>query len=1176
MSVQLSDFQKKVFDDRYALKDENGKQIEFTPEEMWQRVARCVAQAETSEERRKYWTDEFFKTLENWQFVPGGRILSAAGNEGRLTFYNCFVIPSPEDSRAGILDNVKLMVEIMSRSGGVGVNLSTLRPRGSYVKGVNGSASGAVSFGGLYSYATGLITQGGSRRGALMLMLNDDHPDIEEFITVKRKMGLVTNANLSVCVSDHFMEALKNDADWDLQWGSRVYKTIKASYLWNLICESAHASGEPGLFFIERANKQSNTWYFEKLISTNPCVTGDTKVHTRDGLKLASELYESDRTFEVVVDSRLHDAKFSKARAIKTGKKQVYKLTTKEGYELKLTKDHKVRTVRGFVPAGELKREDKILILNQGNGFGNRGDLETGKMLGWFVGDGHLTATKGATLSFFGEEKRELALVFARIVNTQVVGVGERAAIRTYPIGINLIKGRDEARVSSLRLATVLATYGLHAESELIVPEAVFEGTKDMQKGFLQGLFSAGGQVSGTIEKGASVRVTSIRLELLQDVQRVLLNFGIASKIYQNRRTAGWRSLPNHRGGNQEYFCQAQHDLVVSKVGLVTFAREIGFLSETKNNRLQMIVSQFLRGPYVENFTATFEKLVKLGKEDVYDLIVPGVNAFSANGIVVHNCGEQPLGAWSVCNLGAMNLSAFVNEFGVFDEERLRRAVRIAMRFLDNVIDVTYYPYPQNEEAQKNIRRTGLGTMGLADALIKLKIRYASAEARAWCERVYAIIRDEAYRASVEIAAEKTPFPKFDREKYLQGYFIRQLPADIQAGIERFGIRNAVVLTQAPTGTTSAVSGVSSGIEPVYDFVTIRRDRLGEHELLHPLYANWVSEHGQDAALPSWFATAKDLTPEEHVETQAVIQKYTDSSISKTVNAPEFHTIEAVRTLYIKAYELGCKGVTYFRENSRDEAVLYSKNKESGTKNQESRIPVLERVQHEAGKNQESKVYNSEPKEINDQAPGPAMSQSNGSNVGQTMPRPRPEVVHGSTYKVKTGYGTLFVTVNNDEHGKPFEVFANIGKAGGFFSAKSESICRLVSLALRSGVGPEIVIDQLRGIRGPMPCWNVKYGQVLSIPDALAHVIEEHLGGKQGKLDLGYPSFNRSEGSEAMKEDKVLTAAGAKELPPTNSVPVNFSIADRGFAPECPDCGHLLYMTEGCMSCAGCGYSKCG
>ncbi len=232
--TQLEGIRQKVFMDRYSLKDAAGQPLEFNPEQLWARIARGIASVEPTEEQKALWEGRFYEALSNFQFVPGGRILAGAGSGHQVTFYNCYVIPSPDDSRQGILDNLKVMTEIMARGGGVGINLSTLRPRGSYIKTVNGTASGPCSWAQLYSVATGdVIQQGGSRRGALMLMLNDNHPDIEEFITVKRTAGKIEHANLSVCISDKFMEAVKNDADWDLTWQDKVMKTIRARQLWD-------------------------------------------------------------------------------------------------------------------------------------------------------------------------------------------------------------------------------------------------------------------------------------------------------------------------------------------------------------------------------------------------------------------------------------------------------------------------------------------------------------------------------------------------------------------------------------------------------------------------------------------------------------------------------------------------------------------------------------------------------------------------------------------------------------------------------------------------------------------------------------------------------------------------------------------------------------------------------
>ncbi|MBC7812009.1 MAG: adenosylcobalamin-dependent ribonucleoside-diphosphate reductase, partial [Burkholderiales bacterium] len=296
-ALELPQVTVKLLDGEVVTRDVEhvDKPLETEPEQMMARVAEGIAQAEGTLELQQEWAERFKWLLDDWKFVPAGRILTAAGTDQALTFYNCYVIPSPKDSRAGIIETLSQMTEIMSRGGGVGINISTLRPRHSYVKGVNGRSSGSVSWGALYSFVTGLIEQGGSRRGALMLILNDWHPDVFDFINSKRTAGQITNANISVGVSDELMEAVKNDADWVLQFpdtndpdyndlwdgdletwiasGRKVfhYRTVKAREVWNSIIESAWASAEPGVFFRSRSNKMSNSWYFNPLVATNPC-----------------------------------------------------------------------------------------------------------------------------------------------------------------------------------------------------------------------------------------------------------------------------------------------------------------------------------------------------------------------------------------------------------------------------------------------------------------------------------------------------------------------------------------------------------------------------------------------------------------------------------------------------------------------------------------------------------------------------------------------------------------------------------------------------------------------------------------------------------------------------------------------------------------------------------------
>ncbi len=616
----------------------------------------------------------------------------------------------------------------------------------------------------------GLYTSN-SRRGALMLMLDDDHPDIEEFITVKRTEGKIEHANLSVCLSDKFMQAVKDDDDWDLVWQGEVKKTIRARSLWDLICTSAWESAEPGVVFMDRYNKLSNTWYYEDIRCVNPC-------------------------------------------------------------------------------------------------------------------------------------------------------------------------------------------------------------------------------------------------------------------------------------------------------------------------------------------------------------------------------GEQGLPPWGVCNLGALNLSAFVED-GKMDWERLAEKSKVAMRFLDNVVDANEYFIEENREAQLSTRRTGLGTMGLADALIKMQIPYGSQESIPVIERIYATIRDAAYEVSADIAAEKGPFPKFDRNKYMQGQFIKRLPKAIQEKISKQGIRNAVLLTQAPTGTTSLFSGVSSGIEPVYDFAMVRRDRTGEHILYHPLLQAWRDEHPNEPT-PKYFVAANDLTPEEHVRVQATIQYYTDSSISKTVNAPNSHTIEDVQTLYRLAYELGCKGITYMRDGSR--------------------VGVLSHIEEK------------KPEQPAQQ--GTAMEMV--TSIQQGI-KPRPPVVQGYTRQIAAPEGKINVTINSDEQG-PLEVFVNVGKAGSDIAALAEALGRLISLNLRI-LSPlsqtdriKEIADQLRSIGGSR---SVGFGmqQVRSLPDAVARALEMHLESleKQGTEKQTYHLSQNSNGKEEADDsaDNPTHAASSTTNPLSLS---HLSITGN----LCPQCGcNTMVYEEGCKKCYNCGHSEC-
>lgn len=488
-------------------------------------------------------------------------------------------------------------------------------------------------------------------------------------------------------------------------------------------------------------------------------------------------------------------------------------------------------------------------------------------------------------------------------------------------------------------------------------------------------------------------------------------------------------------------------------------------------------------------------------------------------------CGEQPLLPYESCNLGSINLANMVKN-GTVDWERLGRTTDEAVHFLDNVIDMNRYTLPQIEGMTKGNRKIGLGVMGFADLLLSVGIPYNDEEAFKLGEKLMAFIHERARMVSRALALKRGSFPNFDRSVLRDRYD---------------AMRNATVTTIAPTGTISIIAGVSSGIEPLFA-LAFKRHVLDGKELVevNPIFRSVAEKEGfyseallseivetgrleRTAPVPEkfrrLFVTAHDISPEDHIRMQAAFQKHTDNAVSKTVNFPHEATVEDVAKVYQLAYELGCKGVTIYRDRSRQEQVLYR-----GVASSEGRRP--ERQEETFAK-------------------------------GEKRPRERQEVTFGSTRKIRTGCGNLYVTVNEDKDGNLFEIFNQIGKAGGCAASQSEAIGRLVSLAFRSGVEPEVVIRQLKGISCHMPVWHHQ-GKILSCADAIGKAIEWHL-----EMKKEGPPTERKDAENRTANAQLLLGHAQNE--PLSSV-------QRG---ACPECGGPLLFEEGCAKCL-CGYSDCG
>lgn len=525
-------------------------------------------------------------------------------------------------------------------------------------------------------------------------------------------------------------------------------------------------------------------------------------------------------------------------------------------------------------------------------------------------------------------------------------------------------------------------------------------------------------------------------------------------------------------------------------------------------------------------------------------------------------------------------------------EDELARAAAHATRFLDDVIDATPYFSELHVKMQREgTRRIGLGTMGLADALIKMRIAYGSAESLEVIDRIYGTIRDAAYRESIELAREKAPCGFFDREQYLAGPFIQRLPEEIREGIRQHGVRNGVLLTQAPTGTTSLLAGVSSGVEPVFDFAIKRVDRIGEHIIYHPLYQAWLAGH-PDEERPDYFVATRDLTPEQHVTVQARVQQYTDSSISKTVNGPHEHTIEDVQRLYTLAYDLGCKGVTYYRDGSRDavlSAVTEQPKAAAGKpEGQEGTAMMNGTAAHVDAPATLAAPVESAPTAPAPAAPAAAQSHARDRRYRNGM-KVRPPVVQGYTRQVRAPEGKVNVTLNSDEDGV-LEVFVNVGKAGSDVAALAEALGRMISIHLQidsplsqSARAAEIA-HQLRSIGGS---GSIGFGmdRVRSLPDAVARALELHLAGITNggatpePAQPGAPAAGDAAANHVGNHTGGGASNGHASEASGRAGGINTPGATAHYAVTgnlCPQCGcNTLIFEEGCKKCYTCGHSEC-
>jgi len=988
-----------IWDKKYRLSAKDGTPVDKTMDDTYKRVARALADVE-QEAVRELWNERFLWALRRGA-IPAGRVTSNAGaleHKPATSTINCTVSGTVGDSMDDILNKVHEAGLTLKAGCGIGYEFSTLRPRGAYVSGAGAYTSGPLSFMDIYDKMCFTVSSAGGRRGAQMGTFDIGHPDALEFIRAKREAGRLRQFNLSLLITDEFMAAVRADKDWNLafpllqkeydpeqhklddktkfvwrEWPNtknyvsredglvccKIYKTLPARRMWDVIMTSTYDFAEPGFILIDRVNEMNNNWWCENIRATNPCVPADTWVQTSEGPRQVGELI--GKQFQARVDGVDHAS--APEGFFRTAVKPLVSVTTTEGFSLRLTSDHRVRRISTLTrwrlatewcAAGDLKAGDKVLLQDHRKGVAwaaaadsKQLGVHEGYLMGLLVGDGHITEA-GAELSVWARPAVGNSDVGMGGPNSVMAAAADAARRFSGDFaGWHEVGRRGEFRLGASAISELATDLGLRPGRQTVTP-AIERGSSDFYRGFLRGLFDAEGSVQGTQAKGVSIRLGRSDTSMLEGVQRMLLRLGIATTIYRNR---------------------AQPGLVITGENVARFNEFVGFSDTVKRARLSALLGAYKRTLNRERFVATVDHIRTDGFEDVYDVQIPGINEFDANGLHAHNCGEQPLPPYGSCLLGSVNLTRFVKnaftDFAEFDWNEYREVVKVFTRMLDNVVEVNGLPLPQQRDEIMRKRRHGMGFLGLGSTITCLGMKYGAEDSIKFTEDVSREMAVAGWEAALELAKEKGPAPIMKEEFTVTAEMLRKRPEMAKDGwkigdlipgrilharysrymqrvaetapwlvdqLANVGARFTHHSSIAPTGTISLslANNASNGIEPSFAHHYFRNvirpgkktkekvdvfsfELLAYRELINPRAMPNATNAAEQ--LPGYFTTADDITPKEHVDIQAAAQRWVDSSISKTANVPTDYKYESFKDIYLYAHEKDLKGCTTFRFN---------------------------------------------------------------------------------------------------------------------------------------------------------------------------------------------------------------------------------------------------------------------
>ena len=930
---------QQVCEKRYFQKDKNGKIIEDW-NQLVLRVIKHVCKDEDDNFQQAAY-DLVFKT----EFLPNSPCLVNAGkNTKSRGLLACFVTKSPEDcwsnpDGVGMVENIANFGHIARQGGGCGVDFSLIRPENDPVFGsTHAKACGPIEHMRMISEVMSSITQSGFRGMAMMSCLRVDHPDVQKFIVCKQhdralksllkedifnhydaiKSGdihehleivldkFISNFNISVFVTNNFMCRVKNNEDYDLVFNDKIYDTVNARDIFNLIVENAWRNGDPGMLFYDTINNGPYTYSGQEITATNPCVTGDSLVACEFGWHAVETLKEGDRIFSQGCLVPITSIEVNENH-------KVFRVEFTDGDYIDVTAAHRFKCVVDkqyqYLRLDEIGEGHKVVVepvnIDQmqdhysAAGTKISGTLwklrDLGLVLGTVLGDGCFTERKSNRSMIdvsFGKDETQWQTKYCQVLDKYTIGHYEETAESTVRVRSNyLIEALQEH----------LGLERNKAPNKTIPNFVVNSNDKHLLAGVLDGLFSTDGNMSLN-KDNPQLRFTSSSYEMCRQVRRILLSFGIHAKIYKTVRKPHIYDDPKY--GPREISSEnPKYDVFIMNIGIKRFADTIGLSHPQKNEKLQKCAQNY---HYIGDAgTSTIKSINKLpGLHTVYDLFAEETDEWNVNGYIQLGCGEQALAQYGSCNLGSIDVSKFYNEDReIMEWTRLGAAIETAIQFLDDVLSVNSFPTPEFAKWAKENRPVGLGIMGWADLLLKMKIAYGSEESFKFAQKLGRLFEKTSHEQSVKLSQDRGT-PKSCRYEELEHR------------------RNVTTLSIAPTGTISLLAGCSSSIEPVFSATTFRYDNTGAKEMRHPY------------AKKSWFKCASDLSWQEHVGMQAAFQPHIDSAISKTVNFPNDATEEDVANAYMSAWKSGCKGITVYRDGCKSSQVLNASAKPTVGTNQ--------------------------------------------------------------------------------------------------------------------------------------------------------------------------------------------------------------------------------------------------